>query len=155
MIEITKEILQARENNYSIVANRMAYYYKEVLNIEIINLFYKNKGKKALNFDDKKIKFNFKILIKDNNKKFFKYKILETTFDLVKYYQFKHNKFSEPKTLEDWEEILYYFIDNRIVEYCKEKYFQNSDKLEEIMKKNDLINQDYQRWLLDFRSGIF
>lgn len=154
-MEFSKEILQARENNYSIVANRMAYYYKEVLNIEIINLFYKNKGKKAINFDDKKIKFDFKILIKDNNKKIFKYKILNARFDIIKYAQFKHNHFSEPKTLEDWEEILYYFIDNRIVEYCKEKYFQNSDKLEEIMKKNDLINQDYQRWLLDFRSGIF
>lgn len=154
-MEFSKEILQARENNYSIVANRMAYYYKEVLNIEIINLFYKNKGKKAINFDDKKIKFDFKILIKDNNKKIFKYRILNARFDIIKYAQFKHNHFSEPKTLEDWEEILYYFIDNRIVEYCKEKYFQNSDKLEEIMKKNDLINQDYQRWLLDFRSGIF
>lgn len=154
-MEFSKEILQARENNYSIVANRMAYYYKEVLNIEIINLFYKNKGKKAINFDDKKIKFDFKILIKDNNKKIFKYRILNARFDMIKYAQFKHNHFSDPKTLEDWEEILYYFIDNRIVEYCKEKYFQNSDKLEEIMKKNDLINQDYQRWLLDFRSGIF
>lgn len=154
-MEFSKEILQARENNYSIVANRMAYYYKEVLNIEIINLFYKNKGKKAINFDDKKIKFDFKILIKDNNKKIFKYRILNARFDIIKYAQFKHNHFSDPKTLEDWEEILYYFIDNRIVEYCKEKYFQNSDKLEEIMKKNDLINQDYQRWLIDFRSGIF
>lgn len=154
-MEFSKEILQARENNYSIVANRMAYYYKEVLNIEIINLFYKNKGKKAINFDDKKIKFDFKILIKDNNKKIFKYRILNARFDIIKYAQFKHNHFSDPKTLEDWEEILYYFIDNRIVEYCKERYFQNSDKLEEIMKKNDLINQDYQRWLLDFRSGIF
>lgn len=154
-MEFSKEILQARENNYSVIANRMAYYYREVLNIEIINLFYKNKGKKALNFDDKKIKFDFKILIKDNNKKIFKYKVLNARFDIIKYAQFKHNHFSEPKTLEDWEEILYYFIDNRIVEYCKEKYFQNSDKLEEIMKKNDLINQDYQRWLLDFRSGIF
>lgn len=154
-MEFSKEILQARENNYSIVANRMAYYYKEVLNIEIINLFYKNKGKKAINFDDKKIKFDFKILIKDNNKKIFKYRILNARFDIIKYAQFKYNHFSDPKTLEDWEEILYYFIDNRIVEYCKEKYFQNSDKLEEIMKKNDLINQDYQRWLLDFRSGIF
>lgn len=155
MIEITKEILQARENNYSIVANRMAYYYKEVLNIEIINLFYKNKGKKAINFDDKKIKFDFKILIKDNNKKIFKYRILNARFDIIKYAQFKHNHFSDPKTLEDWEEILYYFIDNRIVEYCKERYFQNSDKLEEIIKKNDLINQDYQKWLIDFRSKIF
>ena len=154
-MEFSKEILQARENNYSIVANRMAYYYKEVLNIEIINLFYKNKGKKAINFDDKKIKFDFKILIKDNNKKIFKYRILNARFDIIKYAQFKHNHFSDPKTLEDWEEILYYFVDNRIVEYCKERYFQNSDKLEEIMKKNDLINQDYQRWLLDFRSGIF
>ena len=154
-MEFSKEILQARENNYSIVANRMAYYYKEVLNIEIINLFYKNKGKKAINFDDKKIKFDFKILIKDNNKKIFKYRILNARFDIIKYAQFKHNHFSEPKTLEDWEEILYYFIDNRIVEYCKEKYFQNSDKLEEIIKKNDLINQDYQKWLIDFRSKIF
>lgn len=154
-MEFSKEILQARENNYSVIANRMAYYYKEVLNIEIINLFYKNKGKKAINFDDKKIKFDFKILIKDNNKKIFKYRILNARFDIIKYAQFKHNHFSDPKTLEDWEEILYYFIDNRIVGYCKEKYFQNSDKLEEIMKKNDLINQDYQRWLLDFRSGIF
>lgn len=154
-MEFSKEILQARENNYSIVANRMAYYYKEVLNIEIINLFYKNKGKKAINFDDKKIKFDFKILIKDNNKKIFKYRILNTRFDIIKYAQFKHNHFSDPKTLEDWEEILYYFIDNRIVEYCKERYFQNSDKLEEIIKKNNLINQDYQKWLIDFRSKIF
>jgi hypothetical protein len=126
-MEFSKEILQARENNYSIVANRMAYYYKEVLNIEIINLFYKNKGKKAINFDDKKIKFDFKILIKDNNKKIFKYRILNARFDIIKYAQFKHNHFSDPKTLEDWEEILYYFVDNRIVEYCKERYFQNSD----------------------------
>ena len=154
-MEFSKEILQARENNYSIVANRMAYYYKEVLNIEIINLFYKNKGKKAINFDDKKIKFDFKILIKDNNKKIFKYRILNARFDIIKYAQFKHNHFSDPKTLEDWEEILYYFIDNRIVEYCKERYFQNSDKLEEIIKKNDLINQDYQKWLIDFRNEIF
>ena len=154
-MEFSKEILQARENNYSIVANRMAYYYKEVLNIEIINLFYKNKGKKAINFDDKKIKFDFKILIKDNNKKIFKYRILNARFDIIKYAQFKHNHFSDPKTLEDWEEILYYFIDNRIVEYCKERYFQNSDKLEEIIKKNDLINQDYQKWLIDFRKEIF
>ena len=154
-MEFSKEILQARENNYSIVANRMAYYYKEVLNIEIINLFYKNKGKKAINFDDKKIKFDFKILIKDNNKKIFKYRILNARFDIIKYAQFKHNHFSDPKTLEDWEEILYYFVDNRIVEYCKERYFQNSDKLEEIIKKNDLINQDYQKWLIDFRKEIF
>jgi len=154
-MEFSKEILQARENNYSIVANRMAYYYKEVLNIEIINLFYKNKGKKAINFDDKKIKFDFKILIKDNNKKIFKYRILNARFDIIKYAQFKHNHFSDPKTLEDWEEILYYFVDNRIVEYCKERYFQNSDKLEEIIKKNDLINQDYQKWLIDFRNEIF
>ena len=154
-MEFSKEILQARKNNYSIVANRMAYYYKEVLNIEIINLFYKNKGKKAINFDDKKIKFDFKILIKDNNKKIFKYRILNARFDIIKYAQFKHNHFSDPKTLEDWEEILYYFVDNRIVEYCKERYFQNSDKLEEIIKKNDLINQDYQKWLIDFRSKIF
>lgn len=154
-MEFNKEILQARENNYSIVANRMAYYYKEVLNIEIINLFYKNKGKKAINFDDKKIKFDFKILIKDNNKKIFKYRILNARFDIIKYAQFKHNHFSDPKTLEDWEEILYYFVDNRIVEYCKERYFQNSDKLEEIIKKNDLINQDYQKWLIDFRNEIF
>lgn len=154
-MEFSKEILQARKNNYSIVANRMAYYYKEVLNIEIINLFYKNKGKKAINFDDKKIKFDFKILIKDNNKKIFKYRILNARFDIIKYAQFKHNHFSDPKTLEDWEEILYYFVDNRIVEYCKERYFQNSDKLEEIIKKNDLINQDYQKWLIDFRNEIF
>ena len=154
-MEFSKEILQARENNYSVIANRMAYYYKEVFNIEIVNLLCKKSKENNINFANKILKFDFKILIKDNNKKIFKYKILNARFDIIKYAQFKHNHFSEPKTLEDWEEILYYFNDNRIVEYCKEKYFLNSDKLEEIMKKNDLINQDYQRWLLDFRSGIF
>ena len=154
-MEFSKEILQARENNYSVIANRMAYYYKEVFDIEIVNLFCKRSKENNINFENKIPRFDFKILIKDNNKKIFKYKVLNARFDIIKYAQFKHNHFSEPKTLEDWEEILYYFIDNRIVEYCKERYFQNSDKLEEIMKKNDLINQDYQRWLLDFRSGIF
>lgn len=154
-MEFSKEILQARENNYSVIANRMAYYYKEVFNIEIVNLLCKKSKENNINFANKIPKFDFKILIKDNNKKFFKYKILETTFDLVKYYQFKHNKFSEPKTFEDWEEILYYFIDNKIVEYCKEKYFQNPNKLDEIIKKNNLINEDYQKWLVEFRSGKF
>ena len=109
-MEFSKEILQARENNYSVIANRMAYYYKEVFNIEIVNLLYKKSKENNINFANKIPKFDFKILIKDNNKKIFKYKILNARFDIIKYAQFKHNHFSEPKTLEDWEEILYYFL---------------------------------------------
>ena len=88
------KILEEKDINFELASNRIAFYYKKVFNIEILNLFYKRNLKKT---SDKNVKlsnyievlpievFDFYILIKDNNKKIFKYKLLKATYDGRKY----------------------------------------------------------------------
>ena len=92
--QFTQEFMQERNFNYMIISNRIKNYYKKMFNIEIINLFYKRKKKKSANQmvqQENYLRliqaetFDFYILIKDNNKKIFKYKLLKAKYDNAKY----------------------------------------------------------------------
>ena len=67
-----------RSENFGIIPNKIAYYYKEVFNIEIVGLLYKKNLNRKINKEIKNNNcleivgistFDFFILIKDNNKK--------------------------------------------------------------------------------------
>lgn len=89
-IQFTQEFMQERNFNYMIISNRIKSYYKKMFDIEIVNLFYKRQKDKTICQNDKfkdyekltkSSLFNFYILIKDNNKKILKYKLLKATYD--------------------------------------------------------------------------
>ena len=88
---IKKSQEQQRNENFSIVSNRIAYYYKEVFNVEIVSLLYKKEVaeriQKMRNVQPDKLRgmtFDFYILIKDNNR-IFKYKLIKVDFSISKY----------------------------------------------------------------------
>ena len=90
-MDINNNFFTERDNNFGIISNKVAYYYNKVFNIEIMSLLYKkkiaaqiNNIMKSKNFSDKLRGFNFEfyILIKDNNKKILKYKLIK---NMIKY----------------------------------------------------------------------
>ena len=93
-MDINNDFFTERDNNFGIISNKIAYYYNKVFNIEIMSLLYKKKiatqindMMKSKNFSDKLRGFNFDfyILIKDNNKKALKYKLIKTKFNVSEY----------------------------------------------------------------------
>lgn len=145
--------LEEKDLNFELISNRIAYYYKEVFNIEIINLFYKRNYKKM---NDKNISlsnyleilrievFDFYILVKDNNKKIFKYKLIKSRYDNSKYRN-GENKYV------NFLEYLYFFVDESLCQYCQKYYLNkhNTKIINNILEKNNQINEDYQRWIVE------
>ena len=151
--QFTQEFMQERNFNYMIISNRIKNYYKKMFNIEIINLFYKRKKKKSANQMVQQenylrlIKaetFDFYILIKDNNKRIFKYKLLKAKYDNAKYRENKNENL-------DFMEKLYIFVDESLGNYCKKKYINklNSEDLNNLIRKNGEINEDYKNWIIE------
>lgn len=146
------ELLEKQDINFELVSNRIAFYYKEVFNIEILNLFYKRNLKKM---SDKNIKlsnylevlplevFDFYILIKDNNKKVFKYKLLKATYDGKKYRD-KENRYVS------FLEYLYFFVDEYLCRYCQKHYLgkHNTKQINMILEKDKKVNNDYHEWIM-------
>lgn len=137
-------------NKFGTVSNRIAYYYKEVFDIEIVSLLYKNKDKTdiqdrlhAKNYLDKLrgIDFNFYILIKDNNR-IWKYKLIKCKLNCSNYID-NNDTF-------DFSEALYYIVDQKVCEYCKKYKFKRMKKkdFEEILLKDREINDDYNSWVM-------
>ena len=151
--QFTQEFMQERNFNYMIISNRIKNYYKKMFNIETINLFYKRKKKKSAN---QKVQqenylrliqaetFDFYILIKDNNKKIFKYKLLKAKYDNAKYRENKNENL-------DFMEKLYIFVDESLGNYCKKKYINklNSEDLNNLIRKDGEINEDYKNWIIE------
>ena len=151
--QFTQEFMQERNFNYMIISNRIKNYYKKMFNIEIINLFYKRKKKKSANQMAQQENylrliqaetFDFYILIKDNNKKIFKYKLLKAKYDNAKYRENKNENL-------DFMEKLYIFVDESLGNYCKKKYINklNSEDLNNLIRKNGEINEDYKNWIIE------
>ena len=151
--QFTQEFMQERNFNYMIISNRIKNYYKKMFNIEIINLFYKRKKKKSANQMAQQENylrliqaetFDFYILIKDNNKKIFKYKLLKAKYDNAKYRENKNENL-------DFMEKLYIFVDENLGNYCKKKYINklNSEDLNNLIRKNGEINEDYKNWIIE------
>ena len=151
--QFTQEFMQERNFNYMIISNRIKNYYKKMFNIEIINLFYKRKKKKSANQmvqQENYLRliqaetFDFYILIKDNNKKIFKYKLLKAKYDNAKYRENKNENL-------DFMEKLYIFVDESLGNYCKKKYINklNSEDLNNLIRKNGEINEDYKNWIIE------
>ena len=151
--QITQEFMQERNFNYMIISNRIKNYYKKMFNIEIINLFYKRKKKKSANQmvqQESYLRliqaetFDFYILIKDNNKRIFKYKLLKAKYDNAKYRENKNENL-------DFMEKLYIFVDESLGNYCKKKYINklNSEDLNNLIRKNGEINEDYKNWIIE------
>lgn len=151
--QFTQEFMQERNFNYMIISNRIKNYYKKMFNIEIINLFYKRKKKKNANQmmqQENYLRliqaetFDFYILIKDNNKKIFKYKLLKAKYDNTKYRENKNENL-------DFMEKLYIFVDESLGNYCKKKYINklNSEDLNNLIRKNGEINEDYKNWIIE------
>ena len=152
-IQFTQEFMQERNFNYMIISNRIKNYYKKMFNIEIINLFYKRKKKKSANQmvqQESYLRliqaetFDFYILIKDNNKKIFKYKLLKAKYDNAKYRENKNENL-------DFMEKLYIFVDESLGNYCKKKYINklNSEDLNNLIRENGEINEDYKNWIIE------
>lgn len=152
-IQFTQEFMQERNFNYMIISNRIKNYYKKMFNIEIINLFYKRKNKKSANQmvqQENYLRliqaetFDFYVLIKDNNKKIFKYKLLKAKYDNAKYRENKNENL-------DFMEKLYIFVDESLGNYCKKKYINklNSEDLNNLIRKNGEINEDYKNWIIE------
>ena len=152
-IQFTQEFMQERNFNYMIISNRIKNYYKKMFNIEIINLFYKRKKKKSANQmmqQENYLRliqaetFDFYILIKDNNKRIFKYKLLTAKYDNDKYRENKNENL-------DFMEKLYIFVDESLGNYCKKKYINklNSEDLNNLIRKNGEINEDYKNWIIE------
>lgn len=151
--QFTQEFMQERNFNYMIISNRIKNYYKKMFNIEIINLFYKRKKKESANQmmqQENYLRliqaetFDFYILIKDNNKKIFKYKLLKAKYDNAKYRENKNENL-------DFMEKLYIFVDESLGNYCKKKYINklNSEDLNNLIRKNGEINEDYKNWIIE------
>lgn len=138
------------EDKFGVIPNKIAYYYSKVFNIKIISLFCKeNKKTKKIenllnNFEEKQY-FNFYILIKDNNKKILKYKLIKCNADILKY----RNDLSLGDKTIDLLECLYYFVDKELCDYCKKRYVdnKNNEDIKEILRKNEEINLDYHNWI--------
>ena len=152
-IQFTQEFMQERNFNYMIISNRIKNYYKKMFNIEIINLFYKRKKKKSANQmvqQENYLRliqaetFDFYILIKDNNKRIFKYKLLKAKYDNAKYRENKNENL-------DFMEKLYIFVDESLGNYCKKKYINklNSEDLNNLIRENGEINEDYKNWIIE------
>ena len=151
--QFTQEFMQERKFNYMIISNRIKNYYKKMFNIEIINLFYKRKKKKSANQmvqQENYLRliqaetFDFYILIKDNNKRIFKYKLLKAKYDNAKYRENKNENL-------DFMEKLYIFVDESLGNYCKKKYINklNSEDLNNLIRKDGEINEDYKNWIIE------
>lgn len=155
-MDINNDFFTERDNNFGIISNKIAYYYNKVFNIEIMSLLYKKKIAaqindimKSKNFSDKLrgLNFEFYILIKDNNKKILKYKLIKNTFNASKYISniiYDRNSFN-------FIECLYYFVDEALCEYCNKQYInkKNNGDINNILDKNNEINEDYQNWIIE------
>lgn len=155
-MDINNNLFTERDNNFGIISNKTAYYYSKVFNIEIVSLLYKKKVAdqinnimKSKNFSDKLRDFNFDfyILIKDNNKKILKYKLIKTKFNVSEYIaniEYDKNSFN-------FIECLYYFVDKTLCEYCNKRYMdrKNNKDISNILDKNNEINEDYQNWIIE------
>ena len=151
--QFTQEFMQERNFNYMIISNRIKNYYKKMFNIEIINLFYKRKKEKSANQmvqQENYLRliqaetFDFYVLIKDNNKRIFKYKLLKAKYDNAKYRENKNENL-------DFMEKLYIFVDESLGNYCKKKYINklNSEDLNNLIRKDGEINEDYKNWIIE------
>lgn len=155
-MDINNDFFTERDNNFGIISNKIAYYYNKVFNIEIMSLLYKKKiaaqindMMKSKNFSDKLRGFNFEfyILIKDNNKKILKYKLIKNTFNASEYISnitYDRNSFN-------FIECLYYFVDKALCKYCNKQYInkKNNRDINDILDKNNEINEDYQNWFIE------
>lgn len=147
--EINQE--QKRNENFAMVSNRIAYYYKEVFNIEIISLFYKKKTEEKLRKIQNKgidklrgLVFDFYVLIKDNNLKIFKYKIIKCSSN-ASYFIANRENFS-------FIDNLYNYVDDELVNYCNKKYMNDKTPREKIMQfqqKSEEVNEDYKNWKIE------
>ena len=155
-MDINNDFFTERDNNFGIISNKIAYYYNKVFNIEIMSLLYKKKiatqindMMKSKNFSDKLRGFNFEfyILIKDNNKKILKYKLIKTKFNISEYIvniEYDKNSF-------DFIECLYYFVDKKLCEYCNKIYMnrKSNKNISNILDRNNEINEDYQNRIIE------
>ena len=155
-MDINNDFFTERDNNFGIISNKIAYYYNKVFNIEIISLLYKKKiaaqindMMKSKNFSDKLRGFNFEfyILIKDNNKKILKYKLIKNTFNASEY----TSNITYDRNSFNFIECLYYFVDKALCEYCNKQYInkKNNRDINDILDKNNEINEDYQNWFIE------
>lgn len=145
--------LNRLENNeiLEFTENRLSNYYKTMFDIEIISLFYKKQADKQLEKDIgeeswlnaiKYSCFDFYILIKDNNKKIFKYKFLKAFYNPILFSE-NENKYA------NFTEKLYWFVDQKLCEYCQNKYLKKytPEMLAELSKKNKQINESYRNYI--------
>lgn len=132
---------------------RTKSYYKEVFNIEIKDVFYKrdldkvcDKAIKSKNYLStlKVLSFPLLIIIKDNNKKIFKYKILKGNYNST---DFRENN----NMCLSHSQKIYCFVDKIVSEYCQNQYLNkmSAEYVTKIIEKNDKINYDYQNWIME------
>lgn len=142
--DLNKEII------FPNAASRISYYYEKLFNVKIVGLFYKNN----LNQELKKYisecnylevnkfgNFLFFVLIKDYNKKIIKYRLLKCHY----------NSEEIPEKIKNMSflDIIYFFVDKELGEYCRKKYIKNynDNEISKLIIENQKINNVYNDWI--------
>ena len=70
--------------------------------------------------------------------------MLKAKYDNAKYRENKNENL-------DFMEKLYIFVDESLGNYCKKKYINklNSEDLNNLIRKNGEINEDYKNWIIE------
>lgn len=155
-MKFIKDRIEEVENNFDkrkfiTQEMRVKTYYKEIFNIEIKEVFYKNGLEKAsdMSIKSKNYLSNLRILcfpiiiwIKDNNKKVFKHRFIKGNYNGALYRQENNKNLS-------YRQKIYCFVDTILCEYCQKEYLNKMDNetIEMIIRKNDQINVDYYNWI--------
>jgi broad-specificity NMP kinase len=149
-------LTEKQEMSFPNVASRISYYYEEMFKINIMGLFYKknlDKDLKKLISDCNYLKimeygeFDFYVLIKDNNKKFIKYRLLKCTYN--------SDKIKENLKEMSFLDMIYFFVDEKIGDYCNEKYIKkyNNKQINDLILKNQEINNNYCNWNMNIHNN--
>lgn len=130
-------------------SNKLIYYYKEVFNIEIM-FFLKKKNKQYQDLEVQLVQNiknkhplnnkneQFYILIKDNNRKIFKYKLIKSKLE---WDDFINENIAKEV---DLNELFNFSVDKALCNYCEKHKYINTD---EILIKDREINEKYQQYI--------
>ena len=134
--------------NFLFEIQKLKHYYKEMFDIEIIDIYYRKNIDKLM---DRVMKskdylsnmrigvFPITIKIKDNNKKVFKIKNIKGNIDFLKF------RTSEIEAGKAFLRNILTETDERIGNYCRYMYIDRIDNnsVVELIKRNDELNSKF------------
>ena len=135
--------------DFQFIGNRIAKYYKEVFDIEIIQLFHKSNKKKQEKKNIGEVEFDFLtnstfdfyVLIKDNKRFAIKHKLIKITYNEAIF----ESQGSQNLT---FMEKLYTAVDLALYKYCVKRYRWKEQEIPaDVIEKHYKITEDYHKYL--------